>query len=175
MRRSSIWLQNGCLIAVPVLRLGIHPEMERPATLNRSMPSTTGATMSDPVFRIPTVSQSLDEEHNLHVREKVHLMESSFPRRFCASAHISGPVLIFQGQTCPLGRAFTKIELSNASSSYTLETCGQTKANPYQPNLKGRHHDYNNVCSLSVGVLLCLFLWNAIWSRGLRSDRGHGC
>jgi hypothetical protein len=34
-------------------------------------------------------------------------MESSFPRRFCTSAHISGQVLIFQGQACPLGRAFT--------------------------------------------------------------------
>ncbi len=35
MRRSSSWLQNGCLTAMPVLRLGIHPEVERPATLNR--------------------------------------------------------------------------------------------------------------------------------------------
>ncbi len=65
---------------MPVLRLGIHPEVERPATLNRSMPSTAGATMSNPAFRIPTVRQSLDEEHNLHVWEKVHLMESSFLR-----------------------------------------------------------------------------------------------
>src|SRR5215468_8923982 len=87
-RRSSSWLQNGCLRAMPVLRLGIHPEVERPATLNRSMPSTAGATMSNPAFRIPTVRQSLDEEHNLHIWEKVHLMESSFPRRFCISAHI---------------------------------------------------------------------------------------
>src|SRR6266567_2472653 len=31
MKRSSSWLQNGCLITVPVLRLGTHPEMERPA------------------------------------------------------------------------------------------------------------------------------------------------
>ena len=38
--------RNGCLTAVPVLRLGIHPEMERPAILNRSMPSTTPATRS---------------------------------------------------------------------------------------------------------------------------------
>src|SRR5262249_22589028 len=45
--RSSSWLQNGCLTweAAPVLKLGIHPAMERPAILNRSIPSTTGATM----------------------------------------------------------------------------------------------------------------------------------
>jgi hypothetical protein len=49
-RRSSSWLQNGCLTTVPVLKLGIHPEMERPAILNRSMPSTAGATMSIPAF-----------------------------------------------------------------------------------------------------------------------------
>jgi len=67
MRRSSSWLQNGCLTAMPVLRLGIHPEVERPATLSRSMPSIAGATMSNPAFRIQTVRQSLDEEHNLHV------------------------------------------------------------------------------------------------------------
>jgi hypothetical protein len=36
------------------------------------MPSTTGATMSNSAFRTPTVRQSLDEEHNLHVWEKVH-------------------------------------------------------------------------------------------------------
>ncbi len=88
MRRSWIWLQNGCLTAAPVLRLGIHPEMERPATLNRSMPSPAGATRSNPAFRIPTVSQSLDEEHNLHVWEEVYLMESRFSKRFCTSAHI---------------------------------------------------------------------------------------
>src|SRR5262245_5263273 len=76
------------LSILPVLRLGIHPEVERPATLNRTMPSTAGATMSNLAFRIPTVRQSLDEEHHLHVWEKVHLMESSFPRRFCISAHI---------------------------------------------------------------------------------------
>ena len=32
---------------VPVLRLGTHPEMERFAILNRSMPCTSGATMSN--------------------------------------------------------------------------------------------------------------------------------
>jgi hypothetical protein len=37
-------------------------------------------------------------------------MESRFTMRFCNSAHISGPVLIFQGQTCSLRRAFTSQE-----------------------------------------------------------------
>jgi len=73
LRRSLSRLQNGCLTAMSVLTLEIHPEVERPATLNRSMPSTSGATMGNPAFRISTVSQSLDEEHNLHVWEKVHL------------------------------------------------------------------------------------------------------
>src|SRR5260370_24362974 len=47
-RRSSNWLQNGCRMwdATPVLKLGIHPEMERPAILNRSIPSTAGVTIS---------------------------------------------------------------------------------------------------------------------------------
>jgi len=34
----------------PVLRLGIYPEMEQPAILNRSIPSTAGATMSNPAL-----------------------------------------------------------------------------------------------------------------------------
>jgi hypothetical protein len=35
-------------MVVPVLRLGIHPEMERPAILNRSTPLIAGAAMSIP-------------------------------------------------------------------------------------------------------------------------------
>jgi len=67
---------------VPMLpNTGIHPEMERLAILNRSMPSTACATMSNPAFRTPTVRQSLDWE-------KLYLMESSFSGRFCTSAHI---------------------------------------------------------------------------------------
>src|SRR5215510_6237414 len=46
---------NGCMTAALVLRLGIHHEVERPATLNRSKPSTAGATINNPAFRIPTV------------------------------------------------------------------------------------------------------------------------
>src|SRR5258708_16828983 len=34
--------------AVPVLRLGIHPEMERRVILNRSIPSTADATIGIP-------------------------------------------------------------------------------------------------------------------------------
>jgi|GraSoi2013_100cm_1033763.scaffolds.fasta_scaffold07608_7 hypothetical protein len=58
--------------------------IERPAILNRSMPSTEGSTMSIPAD--PSVRQSLDEKRNLQVWEKVYLMESGFSRKFCPSA-----------------------------------------------------------------------------------------
>src|SRR5438093_12602614 len=49
-------LRSGChsgwRTVVPVLRLGIHPEMERPAILNRSIPSTAGATIGIPPARV---------------------------------------------------------------------------------------------------------------------------
>src|SRR5437764_9928598 len=51
-RRSSNWLQKGCRTVIPVLRLGIHPEMERPAILKRSMPSTAGVTIGIPPARV---------------------------------------------------------------------------------------------------------------------------
>ena len=48
-------LRSGChsgwRTVVPVLRLGTHPEMERPAILNRSIPSTAGATIGIPPVR----------------------------------------------------------------------------------------------------------------------------
>src|SRR5947208_10164789 len=52
-RRASSRLQNGRLTgaaALPILKLGTHPEMERFAILNRSMPCTSGATMSNLVL-----------------------------------------------------------------------------------------------------------------------------
>ena len=67
MRRSSSWLQNGCLTAAPVLRLGIHPEMERPATLNRSMPSPAGATRSNPALSWRASREAWERE----LRDKV--------------------------------------------------------------------------------------------------------
>src|SRR5579859_6417031 len=91
--------------------------MERPAILNRSMPSTAGATMSNPanpwasVFRIPTIRHSLDEERNLHIWRKVYLMESGFSRYVRTSAHVGGQMLMWEGQTCSLRRAFTKREI----------------------------------------------------------------
>src|SRR5215475_10927894 len=85
LRRSSIWLQNSCLTAALVLRLGIHPEMERPAILNRSMPSTAGATMSNPAFQRFV---DLSMRNYLHVWEKAFLTESRFTRRFWTGAHI---------------------------------------------------------------------------------------
>jgi hypothetical protein len=94
-RRSSIWLQNGCLTAAPVLRLGIHPEMERPAILNRSMPSTAGATMSNPAFQ-----RFVD----LLMRNTIYM----FGRRYSlwrAGLPIDfGPVLTFEGN-CSYFRA----------------------------------------------------------------------
>jgi hypothetical protein len=95
LRRSSIWLQNGCLTAAPILRLGIHPEMERPAILNRSMPSTAGATMSNPAFQ-----RFVD----LSMRNTIYM----FGRRYSlwrAGLPIDfGPVLTFEGN-CSYFRA----------------------------------------------------------------------
>src|SRR5207247_7762210 len=47
------WLKNGWRTweGTPVFRLGTHPEMERPAILNKSMPSTAGVTISIPPAR----------------------------------------------------------------------------------------------------------------------------
>jgi hypothetical protein len=50
---------------VPVLRLGIHPEMERPAILNRSTPSIAGATMSIPVDLMMCPSSTFQRFVNL--------------------------------------------------------------------------------------------------------------
>ena len=55
----------------------------------------------------PTVRQSLHEERNGHVWEKVDQMGSGFSRKGCPSAHDSWQFLRFEGQTCSLRRAFT--------------------------------------------------------------------
>src|SRR6266702_5202606 len=95
MRRSSSWLQNGCLRVVPVLRLGIHPEMERPAILNKSMPSTAGATMSNAAFqRFVTLSM----RNAIYIfREKYTRWGAVFPGNFV-------PVLTCKGK-CSCWRA----------------------------------------------------------------------
>src|SRR6266496_1431998 len=95
MRRSSSWLQNGCLRVVPVLRLGIHPEMERPAILNKSMPSTAGATMSNAAFqRFVTLSM----RNAIYIfREKYTRWGAVFPGNFV-------PVLTCEGK-CSCWRA----------------------------------------------------------------------
>src|SRR5438046_2185813 len=66
--------------------------MERPAMVNRSMPSIAGATISIPPARaVYGVFQrevpSLDEEHNLQRSREVYQMESGFPRHVHTSAH----------------------------------------------------------------------------------------
>jgi hypothetical protein len=44
------------------------------------------ADLQASVFHRPMVRQSLDEEHNLHVRENVYQMGSDFSRNVCANA-----------------------------------------------------------------------------------------
>ena len=55
---------------MPVFRLGIHPEMERPAILKRSMPSTAGATMSIP-------SESFDSSDIFHSGASTRAMKNA--------------------------------------------------------------------------------------------------
>jgi hypothetical protein len=49
----------------PILRLGIHPEVERPPYFEQINAFDCRRDQEHPAFRIPTVHQSLDEEHNL--------------------------------------------------------------------------------------------------------------
>jgi len=69
---------------VPALKLGIHPEMERPAILNKSMPSTAGATISYRAspFAVsgtyPSINLPREEERNLQFLEGVYQMGSGF-------------------------------------------------------------------------------------------------
>ena len=96
IRRSSNWLQNGCRTweTVPALKLGIHPEMERSAILNKSMPSTAGATIRSraspfcgrlPLLRV--INLRSEEKRHLQLLEGVYQMGSSFSRIVCTSAH----------------------------------------------------------------------------------------
>jgi hypothetical protein len=48
---TTEWLLDRAA-ALPILKLGIHPEIERPAILNRSMPSTAGATIGLPLAQV---------------------------------------------------------------------------------------------------------------------------
>src|SRR5713101_4440963 len=93
-------------MVVPVLRLGIHPEMERPAILNRSMPSIAGATISiSPVKAAKGACQR--EVSSLDARTSFTRFRSSIPdvERFSqeflyqcshwrASAYVGGPNLL---------------------------------------------------------------------------------
>ena len=84
---SSSWLQNGCLTVELVLRLGIHPEMERPAMREqinafdcRCDHERPRLTSDASVFRILTEGLAPDEEHHLHLQRKVYLMGRDFSR-----------------------------------------------------------------------------------------------
>ncbi|HEY6284099.1 MAG TPA: hypothetical protein VIX20_00415 [Ktedonobacteraceae bacterium] len=77
--------------------------------LNRSMPSTAGATISIPPARaVYGVFQrevpSLDEEHNLQYSREVYQMESGFPR-LCIT---TSPALTLHLKTCSLVTLFTR-------------------------------------------------------------------
>src|SRR6266852_9585400 len=85
-RRSSNWLQKGCRTVIPVLRLGIHPEMERPAILKRSMPSTAGVTIGIPPARVGNEADfQLQEEYTRRgavspgSAEKIPMFHADFP------------------------------------------------------------------------------------------------
>src|SRR5438876_8763066 len=118
-RRSSNWLQNGCRIweavpaFVPALKLGIHPEMERPAILNTSMPSTAGATIRILAFQerpLELIFREVpprDKERNLQLLEGVYQMGSGFSRRIPPSAHASRRLLTRHLKTCLLVTLFT--------------------------------------------------------------------
>src|SRR2546421_5535228 len=47
-------------------------------------------------------------------------MRSSFSRKLCTSAHIGGQMLMLEGQTCSLGRAFTNCGLAIARGGVPL-------------------------------------------------------
>src|SRR6266699_6281762 len=83
-RRSSNWLQKGCRTVIPVLRLGIHPEMERPAILKRSMPSTAGVTIGIPPARV-------GNEEDFQLQEE-------YTRRGAVSPGTFVPVLMSEGK-----------------------------------------------------------------------------
>lgn len=84
------------------------------------MPSTAGATRSNLAFRIPTASQSLDEEHYLHVWEEKGSVASKqaakdhYPGEHYATARVTLGIKRFptfvggsraeRGQNIALGR-----------------------------------------------------------------------
>jgi hypothetical protein len=66
--------------------------------LNRSMPSTAGATISilpnkSGLWSVPLVNLSRDKEHNLHLPDEVYQIRSGFLRYILTSAHASLQVL----------------------------------------------------------------------------------
>ena len=81
--------------------------------MNRSMPSTAGATIGIPPVRAVdeadlSVRQPRDEERNLQLSEEVYQMESVFPRNIYLGTHDWGQVLVFEGDFCLPFRLFTR-------------------------------------------------------------------
>lgn len=71
------------------LRLGIYPEMERPAILNRSMPSTAGATMSNPAFR-GRPSSAFQRFVTLSTRNAIYIFREKYTRGASVNPHHHG-------------------------------------------------------------------------------------
>jgi hypothetical protein len=61
--------------AVPVLRLFIHSEMERPTILNRSMPSTV-----DTIIGIPPVDEADLSVRQLSMENAIHSSQRKYSR-----------------------------------------------------------------------------------------------
>src|SRR6266480_5910378 len=87
--------------------------MERPAILNKSMPSTAGATIRILAFQerpLELIFREVpprDEERNLQLLEGVYQMGSGFSRRIPPSAHSSRRLLTRHLKTCLLVTLFT--------------------------------------------------------------------
>jgi hypothetical protein len=67
-----------CCTVVPVLRLGIHPEMERFAILNRSMPCTSGATMSNFADLMVRQSSAFQRFVKLSMRNAIYIFSEKY-------------------------------------------------------------------------------------------------
>jgi hypothetical protein len=65
-------------LVVPVLRLFIHPEMERPAIVNKSMPSTEGSTMSNPTDLMARPSSTFQRKVSLSMRNTIYLFREKY-------------------------------------------------------------------------------------------------
>jgi hypothetical protein len=64
--------------ALPILKLGTYPEMERFAILNRSMPCTSGATMSSLALLQVHLSSVFQQEVSLSMRSANYMFSEKY-------------------------------------------------------------------------------------------------